>query len=394
MSSCTSTWSSYIFQVNKINCHTIYLDFTKAFDKISHFKLLNVLKHFKINRSIINWTRDFLSNRTQQTVVENTHSESCKVTSGVPQGSVLGPLFFVLYLESLIRSLEENCPNTHIYAFADDVKLLGQDVNELNIATKIVETWSQNWDLIPQPKKSEHLYYSFSKPAYPNPANFYINNNLIPIVNSVKDLGITLSSNLKWTPYISKITSKANVLSYNILRSFNSTDVSLYSNLFKTYIRPLLEYNTPIWNPHLTSDIRSIERIQRKYTRMVCQKTNTCFNSYTQRLQIMKLDTLEMRRVRFDLIYFFKIFHKIVDIDFNKHFKSNIAMQNYSLRGHKFKLEHGKFSGSNFRNRFFCQRIIPLWNTLPNYIVESSNLDNFKDNLAKFNLEKIYTSKL
>ena len=81
-------------------------------------------------------------------------------------------------------------------------------------------------------------------------------------METVRDLGLTLSSNLKWAPYISKINSKENILSYNIIRSFNSTNLLRYSNLFKTYIRPLLEYNTIIWNPYLTKDIKRIESAQ------------------------------------------------------------------------------------------------------------------------------------
>ena len=260
-------------QTRKQDCNAIYLDFTKAFDKISHNKLLHVLSHFKINNIVLTWIRNFLSNRTQKTVIEGTYSASCPVTSGVPQGSVLAPLLFVLYLESLLKELKDNCSNaTNIFAFADDVKILSQDHDELRRALVTIEKWTQNWNLSLQPKKSEHISFLFSRPTTTDLSSYYIKNSLIPKTNTVKDLGITLSSNLKWAPYISKITSKANILSYNIIRSFISTDLSFYAALFKTHIRPILEYNTPIWNPHLITDIKQIEHIQRKYTRMVCQK--------------------------------------------------------------------------------------------------------------------------
>ena len=233
----------------------------------------------------------------------------------------------------------------------------------------------------------------FSKPATVNPV-FFLNNNQIPQIDSVKDLGITLSSNLKWAPYISKITSKANILSFNIIRSFTSSNILLYSNLFKTYIRPLLEYNTVIWNPYLISDIKRIEAVQRRFTKMVCQKINTKFNSYQDRLNIMQLDTLELRRIRFDLIYIYKIFNNIVDIEFNKFFKNNIALQKYNLRGHRLKLQQPKFSGSIIRQNFFTERVIPIWNLLPEDIVKSSNIDILKTKLSKFDLQKIYTSKI
>ena len=127
---------------------------------------------------------------------------------------------------------------------------------------------------------------------------------------------------------------------------------------------------------------------------MACQKTNNKFTCYQDRLKLMKLETLEFRRIRFDLIYMYKIFNNMIDIDFHKHFKGNIASQTYNLRGHNFKLQRSKYSGSEVRNRFFCERVIQIWNDLPKEIVESPNIYNFKKELDKFNLNTIYTSKV
>ena len=108
----------------------------------------------------------------------------------------------------------------------------------------------------------------------------------------------------------------------------------------------------------------------------------------------MKLDTLESRRVRFDLIFMYKIYNKIIDIDFDEHFKRNLAKKNYNLRGHNLKLERDKFSGSTIRNTFFSERVIPIWNALPKTIAESPNIYKFKIELDKFNINNIYTSKI
>ena len=380
-------------QSKKQNCHAIYLDFSKAFDKISHVKLIHVLSHFKICNNIISWITSFLKNRSQRTVVEGALSDSSPVTSGVPQGSVLGPMLFLLYLESLLTTLNEKCPNTHVFAFADDIKLLSQDHFELQRALSIVENWSNCWNLCLQPNKSEHLHFNFSRSSIALPP-FLINHNSIPQTNTVRDLGITLSANFKWTPHISKITAKANVLCYNIIRSFKSPNILLYTNLFKTYVRPLLEFNTVIWNPHLLSDIKRVESIQRRFTRLVCQKNNIKFNCYEDRLKIMKLDTLETRRIRFDLIYMHKILNGAVDINFKEHFKINLASQAYGLRGHKFKLQLPKYSGSTVRNRFFSERVVPIWNALPKRIAESPSINSFKTELLKFDIGNIYANRI
>lgn len=305
----------------------------------------------------------------------------------------LGPLFFTLYLESFITTIIQSCEDTYVFAFADDLKLLSTNKVELQNGLSIIETWSKNWDLSLQPKKSEHLSFIFSKLLTCSP-NFSINGDTIPQTNTVRDLGITVSSNLKWQPYISKFTSRANILSYNIIRSFSSSNILLYSNLYKTHIRPLLEYNTVIWNPFLTTDIKRVEAIQKRFTKMACQKNNVKFSSYEERLKIMDLDTLEMRRVRFDLIFMFKIFKNVVDIKFTNHFKNNVANQVYNLRGHNLKLELSKYSGSVIRNNFFCERIIPIWNRLPKDLAESPSLYVFKQKLKSFDITTIYASKI
>jgi hypothetical protein len=381
------------YQSSKTSCHAIYLDFTKAFDKIPHNKLLHVLSHFKINHQILNWTRNFLHNRSQQTVIDSYHSTRCSVTSGVPQGSVLGPLFFVLYIDSLLNLIRLNCPNIHTFAFADDVKLLSNNISELQEALKVVELWSETWKLSIQPNKSEHVPFLFSKLSTDN-HRFFINNKLIPTTNSVRDLGITLSSNLKWTPHISNITSKANIISYNIIRSFSTSNILLFSNLYKTYIRPILEYNTVIWTPHLIGDINRVENIQRKFTRLACQKLNLTFSCYQDRLKLMNIETLEIRRVKFDLIYMYKILNNLVDISFQKHFKSHIASNYYNLRGHNIKLEQPPYSGSSVRDTFFCERVISLWNSLPQKMVKSTNLISFRTELDKFDINTIFVSKI
>ena len=380
---------------NKTDCDAIYLDFSKAFDKISHHKLIHVLRHYKINRMVINWIQSFLNQRSQRTIVGTEFSAPGKITSGVPQGSVLGPLFFLLYVESLLRSIKNSCSGVFVYAFADDVKLLGSNPSGLHHALKIVEAWSKNWNLSIQPKKSEHIsFYNLRNNNYP--PTFFISNVQIPQVENVKDLGLIINNKLKWEPYISKITSRAHNISYNILRSFINTDPNFYLQLYKSHVRPILEYNTIIWSPSPSqvSDIKMAESTQRKFTRRLCQKTNIRFNNYQQRLEILNLDSLEIRRVKFDLIAMFKISHNILDINFNEFFETNLSYSKYNTRGHKQKLQPPKYSGSAIRQNFFSNRVINTWNKLPSDIINSSSIHIFKTKLKDFNIKSIYASKI
>ena len=141
----------------KVEVDIVYLDFSKAFDKVSHAKLLHVLHHYKFHDHLISWIANYLTKRIQTTFVDSCYSDYSSVTSGVPQGSVLGPLLFVIYLEDLIRNIQIQCRNTTVYAFADDIKLSSTDRIDLQRALDIVSTWTNTWKLQLNTDKSEHL---------------------------------------------------------------------------------------------------------------------------------------------------------------------------------------------------------------------------------------------
>ena len=212
-------------------------------------------------------------------------------------------------------------------------------------------------------------------------------------MESVNDLGITLSNNFKWSEYVSKISSKANVVSYSILRSFRSRDISLFINLFKIYVRPLLEYNSSIWNSLSIFNQNQIESVQRRFTKIICQKTNTKFSDYQDRLKLLQLDSLEIRRFKTDLIIMYKIYNGIIDVDFEAFFINSISNRNYTLRGHKKKIQPPKYSGSTVRQNFFSNRNIFYSNKLPKSIVEAPNLKIFKSALELYDVKNIYITK-
>ena len=377
---------------NNIISHVIYLDFAKAFDSVCHSKLINVLHQLQISNTLLSWITNYLSDRTQQTVVDGWLSDPCSIMSGVPQGSVLGPLLFILYLEDLIKLLQ-HYSGVHIFAFADDLKLLSSDPTQLQQALNIVERWSTTWQINLQLKKCEHITFCH-KNQQSNNHQFFINNTPIPQKNNVRDLGIILNNNLKWDPYINSIYSNSINLVYVIIKSFKSRNFKFYVNQYNLFIRPKLEYNVNIWTPALKGDIKKVESIQATFTRLLCKKLNFKYNNYPHRCEILKLETLEIRRIKYDLITFYKILNNLIHLDFNNFFKFNTNIARYNLRRHELTIANPKLSKTSVRRNFYSVRIVNVWNSLPQQIVTSPSLEIFKHRLNKFNLHSIYTSKL
>ena len=368
-----------LYDINK-QIEIVYLDFSKAFDKVSHSNLVTALHHYKFNTLIIRWIKNYLSHRTQTTFVDNTYSNYTSVPSGVPQGSVVGPLLFVIYLEDLIRKIQLNCKNTTVYAFADDIKLLSTDPQDLQKALDIVNTWTTKWKLLLNTSKSEHITIRNKQQT-----SLTIGNQIIPKVNKVRDLGLTLSADLKWSHYTHKVRAKANIVSHLILRSFTSNNIQLLSNLFKTYVRPLTEYNTSSWSPYYKSDIFEIETVQRKFTRRVCQRANLPFSNYEERLEKLNLESLETRRTKRDVTLLYKIVNNLIDVDINDFFQMS-SLGGHNLRRHQLHIQRQPKTNTLTQQNFFTHRVIKYWNQLPEEIVMSQNLASFKNKLNKFSL--------
>lgn len=375
---------------NKLHTDMIYLDFSKAFDRVSHPKLISVLENFELDSKVIEWISNYLSYRTQRTMVSGQLSNPLFISSGVPQGSVLGPLLFLLYVESLLFKITSSCKNTKVFAFADDVKLMSSDHADLQKALNIVEAWSDRWQMAIQPKKSEHITFrpQFDKDTIS--CNFQINQTNINKVSLVRDLGLYISSDLKWDKYIQQAKYKADKISNIILRIFKSHNIHTYTTAFKTYVRPLLEYNSIIWTPYHTSLIKQIESPQRSYTKKVCKRLNIKFDNYSERLEIMQMESLEYRRLKFDLILLYKILNKLIEVDFDTHFTFSQINNTYNLRRNSLHIQKPSISRTEIRLNFFSQKIVECWNKLPDNIVTAPSLNIFKFRLDKLDLKELH----
>lgn len=195
-----------------------------------------------------------------------------------------------------------------------------------------------------------------------------------------------LNKDLKWSTQVSKVYTKSTSIAFTIIRTFNNQNPQIYTQLFKTYVRSIIEYNSSIWNLNLIKDIRKIESIQIQFTQKLCQKLNIKYSSYNHRLKILNLETLEIRRLKSDLKLVYKIHNNLINLNINEFFTQSTLDNSYNLRRHDKYLKLPDLCKTTIRRSFFSLRIVKIWNKLPQYVIRSKSLPIFKDNLDSLEL--------
>lgn len=352
----------------------VYTDFKKAFDKVPHARLLLKCQAVGIEDSMLGWIESFLKGRMQRVVISGSSSEWFPVTSGVPQGSVLGPLLFLIYINDLPNAVE-----SFMKLFADDAKVLNTKNNASLIQTDInrIIEWSDKWQMPLNVNKCEVLHIGVTKNLTVNNYTMMHNSTNVNIksTNLEKDLGVWVDSQLKFEEHIMKMVSKANRTVGLIRRSFDFLDAQIFSLLFKGIVRPMLEYGQVVWSPRYAYLTQEIENVQRRATKLIPGFNNI---DYEQRLQRLNLPSLENRRLRGDLIEAFKYIRGYYAVD-NKLFElSNVGI----TRGHQYKVKH-HYSRLDVRKHFFTNRVANTWNKLPADIVSADSINTFKNRLDR-----------
>jgi hypothetical protein len=362
--------TDYIDQGKPID--VIYLDFQKAFDKVPHKRLMLKIKSFGIVDRIYNWIEDWLKDRQQRVVILGKNSNWIRVKSGVPQGSVLGPLLFLIYINDIDDSVGSN-----ILKFADDTKIYSvvanrDDVARLQDDLKNLCYWSKEWLMLFNIAKCKvmHLGRNNVKAVYE------IDGTKLDEVDEERDLGVIMQKDLKCNQQCSRAVKTANRVLGMIKRTFTYLNKENMLLLYKSLVRPHLEYSVQAWRPHYRKDIDLIEKVQRRATKLIPQLKD---KSYEERLIFLDLTTLETRRLRGDLIEVFKIFKGYDDLQPSKFFNlcTNLT------RGHSFKLFKGRFN-LDCRKFVFSQRVVDVWNSLDEDIIACDSLNGFKNRIDKF----------
>ena len=350
----------------------VYLDFKKAFDSIPHERLLLKMKGYGITGQTLNWVRSFLTGRKQRVKIGDSFSNMTDVTSGIPQGSILGPVLFTIFINDLPGALKVHCK-----VFADDTKIYDDTGKREEIQNDLfkMQEWTQNWNLYFNVAKCKVMHIGKKNPHYSYFMKIENDQQKIESCEEEKDLGITFDSNLSFDKHITNITNKANQMLGVIKRTFTYMNKGIFTKLYKALVRSHLEYGNVIWNPYLKRQSILVERVQRRATKIVpeCKDMN-----YPQRLKHLKLFSLKGRRLRGDLIQMYKIFHDLDEVD-----KGILPMANYEGTRNQGNKLYRRYSKNNMRKHTFTNRIVEEWNSLPKEVKEAPTLNTFKNRLDK-----------
>ena len=357
------------------NADVVYLDFTKAFDKLDFDVTLEKLKNIGIKGKLHRWIKSFLTGRKQFVLVEGEKSLEVLVKSGVPQGSVVGPLLFLI----LLKDIDKEVSSSWVSSFADDTRVLAgvknsEDVQKLQADLNTIYRWAEENNCMFNPDKFECLRYGNDN-SLKESTNYTSSNEVsIACKDSVRDLGVQMSADAQFKDHISNSIVSANLKCGWVLRSFVTRDKLPMLTLWKSLILPILDYCCPLWCPHKPGMIQSLEMVQVSFVNKIAGMYE---HDYWQQLKILKLNSLERRRERYVAIYIWKLLEGLVP-NFGIHEGQNKRKGRYCIV--PIVKTKGSAKIQTLRFNSFGVRGPRIFNCLPQKLRDMSgcSLDTFK----------------
>ena len=358
-----------------------FLDFSKAFDSVSHPHLISKLDQFGIKGPLLQWFTSYLDNRVQRVVIDGKNSEWLPVTSGVPQGSLLGPALFVLFINDMPRAVS-HCSTLALFAddakcfrtirSASDCALFQGDINNL------VE-WSDVWKMTFNMDKCSLC--TITRKRNPIIYDYNMRGKALKRVEAQRDLGVLVTCDARFNEHIYAQVNQANKMLGFIRRTLGSRSdqfLPTFRSLYVALVRSHLEYASEIWSPKSLTLIKHIESVQRRATRLLLPNL-----TYNERLQQLNLLPLVYRREVRDLTTFYKLKCGLYNYSTERYFNfcSDKRLRSYSSN----KLKINKVRTELFKGTFF-NRLPYLWNNLP----ERLRTSNFSLSLFKKHCNDFY----
>ena len=373
----------------------LILDFSKAFDVVSHRLLLGKLEHYGVRGSTLGWVTDWLTDRTQRVVIDGECSDDAPVLSGVPQGTVLGPLMFIMYINDIsagtscsIRLFADDCLLYRVVDSTRDAALLQWDL-------KLMCRWADAWEMDFNPSKCYKL--SITKRRCPLSYPYTINGVILKHVSSNPYLGVELDSTLSWTQQNKKTLTKSNRTLNLLRRNLYNCSKKTKETAYKTLVRPTLEYASSAWDPHVQKQIDNLEAVQNKAARFV-MRDHSRDSSVTAMKETLQWRTLQERRFIARMTLWYKAIHQQAAVLLPSYYYEKPAdpstIADTTRGSHNQQYAAPTATIDNYKYSFF-QRNIRIWNILPAHLVTrpiihpldkfkyEHAIAQFKDNLQK-----------
>jgi hypothetical protein len=382
--SCASNLTIFLDALTKVldsgkAADVFYLDFAKAFDKVPHARLIVKVRAKGIGGKIIDWLEAWLHNRTQAVAVNNEMSEESEVESGIPQGTIMGPPLFTIFIDDIddfVKLIEL------LIKFADDNKGFKiieteQDRVKLQQALDSLCNWANTWSMQFNVAKCKIMHVGRANPGH----KYYMYGTELTEVEEEKDVGVIIHKSLKPAGQCAKSANTAGAVLRLIQRNFHYRDRNVFVKLYKQYVRPHLEFSTPAWAPWTVADINILENVQRKAVGMVSGLKSKV---YEERCAELGLKTLEARRYEQDMALVYKFYKGVGKLEpgklFNKIPERTGPVTRLASHGSNFAVPVSRL---DVRKNSFAVRSVQKWNELPPQIKESTTCDKFKRALKK-----------
>lgn len=371
------------------NVDVIYIDFAKAFDKVDFNVTLRKISELRITGKIGYWIHSFLVNRFQTVLVKNARSQKLKVKSGVPQGSVLGPLLFLI----LISDIDQEVASSFLSSFADDTRIgrqihTAEDASSLQTDLNSVYRWTDLNNMELNADKFECLRYGPNKDLQGNTSYLSNTGKSIQEKDHVKDLGVTMGRDGTFSIHIMNAVTEAERQCSWVLRTFATRQKLPMLTLWKSLVQSKLEYCSQLWCPLAKGDIQTIEMTQRSFLRKISGMNQL---SYWEQLHSLNLFSLERRRERYRIIYIWRILEEHVPNVLSTNDQTpKITAKWHPRRGRECMVPAVKQTApAPIRRLQYASLPIhgqQLFNTLPAEIRNLTNIDvdSFKRRLDKY----------
>ena len=338
------------------------------------------MKSLNIDGEILAWIQAWLSGRKQRVVLNGHQSDLISVPCSVPQGSVLGPTLFVIFIDDIDLCIE--ALSALLLKFADDTKVIKRirsntDSQELQAIIDNLHAWAEQWQMYFNVNKCKVVHLGRNNPKL----QYFMNGIEVQAVDSERDLGVILDHTGKPSLQCAKAAQKGNQVLGQLLRSFQCRDKEVLTQLYKVFVRPHLEYAIQAWCPYTVKEIEVLEKVQKRMVRQITSIRGT----YEEKLAMIGLTTLQERRVRGDCIETFKMLNGFTRVNHEIWFSIMSRTEGAQTRLSSDPLAlNSQLARLDLRKYYFSVRVPGIWNSLPLAVRQSTTVNQFKNAYDKY----------